>query len=97
MMKTLATLTAIAALTAGISIASAQGTMSPKAPTATGSSSMSGSVHATGSGKFCIKGAAGALNCQYASLSACQKAAKGSQTCSANPSSTTTGSGSTAK
>ena len=97
MLKTLATLTTIAALAAGISIASAQGTMSPKSPTAPGSGLPSGSVNTIGSGKFCIKGASGALNCQYASLSACQQVAKSGETCSANPNSATTGSGSTAK
>ena len=40
-------------------------------------------------GKFCISGPGGALNCQYASLAACQKAVKGSETCQARPSSTT--------
>jgi hypothetical protein len=32
------------------------------------------------------------LNCQYASLSACQKVVKGSESCSPNPNSGTTGS-----
>jgi len=85
-MKTLTTLTAVAALIAGISVASAQ-TSSMDKSNAMGSSS----THATGTGKFCIKGAAGALNCQYASLAACQKAVKGSETCSANPNIGTTG------
>ena len=83
-MKTLTTFTAVAALIAGISVASAQSSSMDKSGTM-GSSSM----HATGTGKFCINGASGALNCQYASLSACQKAAKGSETCPARPSSTT--------
>jgi phage I-like protein len=86
-MKTLTTLTAVAAMIAGISIASAQTSSMDKSDTM-GSSS----TQATGSGKFCIKGASGALNCQYASLSACQKAVKGSETCSPNPNSGTTGS-----
>jgi hypothetical protein len=86
-MKTLTTLTAVAALIAGISIASAQ-TSSMGKSDAMGSSS----TQATGTGKFCIKGATGALNCQYASLADCQKAATGSQSCSANPNSGTTGS-----
>ena len=86
-MKTLTTLTAVAALIAGISFASAQTSSMDK------SNSMSGSsAQATGTGKFCIKGTSGALNCQYASLSDCQKAATGSQSCSANPNSGTTGS-----
>jgi hypothetical protein len=83
-MKTLTAFTAVAALIAGISIASAQGSSMDKSNTM-GSSS----VQATGSGKFCISGAGGALNCQYASLSACQKAAKASETCKARPSTTT--------
>ena len=86
-MKTLTTLTAVAALIAGISIASAQTSSMDKSDTM-GSSS----TQAAGSGKFCIKGASGALNCQYASLAACQNAAKSGETCSPNPSSGTTGS-----
>jgi hypothetical protein len=87
-MKTLTALTAVAALIVGISIASAQTSSMDKSDNTMGSSS----TQATGSGKFCIKGASGALNCQYASLSACQKAVKGSETCSPNPNSGTTGS-----
>jgi uncharacterized membrane protein YoaK (UPF0700 family) len=86
-MKTLTTFAAVAALIAGISVASAQNSSMDK------SGAMgSGATHATGTGKFCVKGISGALNCQYASLSACQKAAKGSETCSANPNGGTTGS-----
>ena len=86
-MKTLTTLTAIAALIAGISVATAQISSMDK------NNSMSGSsAQVTGTGKFCIKGPTGALNCQYASLADCQKAATGSQSCSANPNSGTTGS-----
>ncbi len=83
-MKTLTTLTAVAALIAGISIASAQTSTMDKSGTM-GSSS----VQPVGSGKFCIKGASGALNCEYASLAACQKVAKGGETCAPRPSSTT--------
>jgi hypothetical protein len=82
-MKTLTALTAVAALIAGISVASAQSSTMNK------NNSMGRSAAVTGSGKFCIKGPGGALNCEYASLSACQKVAKGSQTCEARPSSTT--------
>jgi hypothetical protein len=83
-MKMLTALTAVAALIAGISIASAQNSSMDK------SNSMgSSSTQATATGKFCISGAGGALNCKFASLSACQKAAKGSETCQARPSSTT--------
>ncbi|HTT47291.1 MAG TPA: hypothetical protein VMG39_04720 [Pseudolabrys sp.] len=81
-MKTLTALTAIAALVAGISIASAA-SMDKNSTMGRSSASV------TGTGKFCIKGAAGALNCQYASLSACKKIVKGSETCEARPSSTT--------
>jgi hypothetical protein len=87
-MKTLTTLTAVAALIAGISIAGAQTSSMDKSGSPMGSSS----TQAAGSGKFCIKGASGALNCQYASLAACQSAAKSGETCSPNPNSGTTGS-----
>jgi hypothetical protein len=82
-MKTLTALTAVAALIAGISVASAQTSMD-KSGTMGGSS-----AKVIGSGKFCVTGAGGALNCKFASLSSCQKAAKGSETCAARPSSTT--------
>ena len=85
-MKMLTAFTAVAALIAGISIASAQNSSMDK------SNSMgSSSTQATGTGKFCISGPGGALSCQYASLAACQKAVKGSETCSANPNIGTTG------
>jgi hypothetical protein len=42
-----------------------------------------------GSGKFCVTAEGGALNCKFASLAACQKAAKSSETCAPRPSSTT--------
>ncbi len=83
-MKTLTTLAAVAALIAGISVASAQARRWTRA-----ARWAAAPRSATGTGKFCINGAGGALNCQYASLSACQKAAKGSETCQARPSSTT--------
>ena len=91
-MKTLTTLTAVAALIAGISIASAQMSPSPKSPGA--SSGMSGSSQtATGTGKYCIGTSSGAMNCKHASLAACQKAAKAQgQDCEPNPKSSTTGS-----
>ena len=94
-MKTLTTLTAVAALVAGLSIASAQ-TTTPKSG-AMGSSSSSSSMgtqqQASGSGKFCIEtSAGGSLNCKYASLAACQKDAKAQNlNCSPNPNSGTTG------
>jgi len=72
-MKTLTTLTAVAALIAGISVATAQGSSMGKV---------------TGSAKYCLKDTSGALKCTYASLSACQKANIG-KTCEANPKETT--------
>lgn len=94
-MKTLTTLTAIAALVAGMSIANAQQTTTPKSG-AMGSSSSSSSMGrqaATGSGKFCIEtSAGGSLNCKYANLAACQKDAKAQNlNCAPNPNSGTTG------
>ena len=87
-MKTLTTLTAVAALIAGVSIASAQGQM--------GSSPMSpgGGPKATGNAAFCITtSVSGALNCKYASMAACEKDAKPQNLqCSPNPSKSTTGS-----
>jgi hypothetical protein len=82
-MKTLTTLTAVAALIAGISIASAQSSMDK------GSTMGSSTASVTGTGKFCIKGSSGALNCEFASLALCQKSVKGSESCQARPSSTT--------
>ncbi len=92
-MKTLTTLTAVAALIAGISIASAQ--MSPPSSSPGGSSASPGSSQqAIGTGKYCIETSpGGALNCKYASLDACQKDARAAnQQCAPNPSSGTTGS-----
>ena len=83
-MKTLIAFTAVAALIAGISIAGAQGSSMDKSGAMGDSSS-----HVTGTAKFCISGADGALNCKFASLTACQKAVTGSETCKARPSSTT--------
>ena len=86
-MKTITTLTAVAALLAGISVASAQGTMGSQ-------SSPSGARQASGSGQFCIEvSKGGALQCKYASITACEKDAQpqGLQ-CSPNPNSGTTGS-----
>ena len=82
-MKTLTTLTAVAALVAGISIAQAQGTMGQ-----TGSSS--GSMSSLG---VCSIRIGGPLNCKYASLAACEKDAKPQNlNCSSNPKKSTTGS-----
>jgi Protein of unknown function (DUF3551) len=48
---------------------------------------------AAGTGKYCIKGPGSEVNCNYQTMASCDKAKKGTQTCVANPSSTT-GSGS---
>jgi hypothetical protein len=85
-MKTLTTLTAVAALIAGVSIASAQMSPSGNSPSTSGGMQK----QATGSGKYCIEASSGVLNCKYASLAACQKDAKAqNQNCSPNPKSTT--------
>jgi Protein of unknown function (DUF3551) len=44
---------------------------------------------AAGSGKFCLNGPGTTKNCNYQTMAACEKAKKGTQTCAANPSSTT--------
>ncbi len=82
-MKTLTTLTAVAALIAGMSIAGAQSSMSNDRPGATGSS-----AQVTGTGKFCLKEDSGAFKCQYASLPACETANPGKD-CAQNPKETT--------
>ena len=99
-MKTLTTLTAIAALIAGISIASAQNqTNMPKASGSQssgtmgqGSSTMNKQT-ATGNGQFCIEiSKGGGLNCKFASMAACEKEANVQNLkCSPNPKSGTTG------
>jgi hypothetical protein len=87
MMKTLTTLTAVAALIAGISIAQAQGSMGQ-----TGSGMQA--PQTTGTGAFCIATSPGGpLNCKYASMAACEKDAKAQNlNCSPNPKKSTTGS-----
>ncbi len=84
-MKTLTMLTAVAALIAGISTASAQ--MSP-------SPSQSAPPKATGNSPVCINvSASGGLNCKYQTMAACEKDAKAQNlNCSPNPNKTTTGS-----
>ena len=89
-MKTLTTLTAVAALVAGISVAQAQGTMGK-----TGSSNSGMQApRTTGNAAFCIATSpGGALNCKYASMAACEKDAKPQNlNCSPNPKKSTTGS-----
>ena len=94
-MKAITTLTAIAALVAGMSIASAQ--MSPSGPSSSGVSGTTGSSTpqaATGSGQFCIETSkSGGMNCKYASMAACEKDAQAQGLkCSPNPNKSTTGS-----
>lgn len=87
-MKTLTTLTAVAALIAGISIASAQMGSSPSA-------SQSGTQKVTGNSAFCINStsASAGLNCKYQTMAACEKDAKSQNlNCSPNPNKSTTGS-----
>jgi hypothetical protein len=45
-------------------------------------------------GKYCLKGPGTTINCNYETMASCDKAKKGTETCVANPDSTT-GSGST--
>ena len=87
MMKTLTAFTAVAALVAGISVASAAGTMNSNA------SATSNNLTASGSA-YCNKTKAGSLDCKFASMAACEKVAKpNGGTCITNPKSATTGSG----
>lgn len=44
---------------------------------------------AAGSGKYCLKGPGEQMNCAYQTMAACDKAKGSSQSCVANPSSTT--------
>ncbi|HEY6024562.1 MAG TPA: hypothetical protein VIV34_10350 [Pseudolabrys sp.] len=84
------TLTAVAALVAGISFAQAQGTMSSP-PSGTSGMQKSQTI---GNAAFCINtSASGSLNCKYASMAACEKDAKPQNlNCSPNPNKSTTGS-----
>ena len=122
-MKTFTTLTAVAALIAGMSIANiasaqnapgpAPATSSPRSLNKGGdtgtNAAQSGSQTkgaamkkngatkstVTGKSKFCMTGAPGGtnqLNCKYASMASCEKAAKPmNRNCQANPRMTTTG------
>ena len=85
-MKTLTTFTAIAALIAGISIASAQMQSSPSSQTAP--------PKAAGNAAFCITTSdSGARNCKYQTMAACEKDAKAQNlNCSPHPKKSTTGS-----
>lgn len=95
-MRTLTTLTtfvAAAALIGGISIASAQTSQSQTAPVGAPNPTTSGPSKVIGKSKFCIETSpGGALNCKYASMTACQRAGKaGNKQCFANPKMGTTG------
>ena len=81
-MKKLLAITAVAAMAAGISIASAQTTMNK---------TQMGSPATKGTGAFCLTGSSGASNCTFASIAECQKMAKSGQKCTPNTNSGTTG------
>jgi hypothetical protein len=49
----------------------------------------SSAASAAGTEKFCLKGPGTEMNCTYATMASCDKAKKGTETCVANPSSTT--------
>jgi Protein of unknown function (DUF3551) len=44
---------------------------------------------AAGSGKYCLKGPGSTVECNYQTLASCNSVKKGTQSCEANPSSTT--------
>ena len=44
---------------------------------------------AAGTAKFCLKGPGTEMNCTYETMASCDKAKKSTETCVANPSSTT--------
>jgi hypothetical protein len=102
-MKILTTLTAVAALVAGISIAAAQAPTMDRSQTSDKASGTQldmnsagtkpGKSQVTGNAAFCINtSASGALNCKYASMAACEKDAKSQNlNCSPNPKKSTTG------
>ncbi len=95
-MKTLTTLTVAAALAAGMSVAGAQTSMQKPSSMDTHNSTMSKSAYTVkGTRAYCTKTATGSsLNCQYASMAACEKVAKpGTKICMRNPHTGTTGSG----
>jgi hypothetical protein len=90
-MKTVSTLTAVAALIAGISAASAQGMNPP--------SGQSGGREAVGNGRFCIEiSKGGGVQCKYTTMAACEKDGQpqGLQ-CTPNPAAATTGTGTGSK
>jgi hypothetical protein len=96
-MRTLTAFVAAAALIGSVSISTAQYSQSQNAPTGAANPATStmnkGSMgqKVTGKSKFCLQASSGAMNCRFASMEACQKAAKGAQ-CMPNPKMGTTGS-----
>lgn len=54
---------------------------------------LAGPASAAGTAKFCLKGPGSTINCSYQTMASCDKAKKGTETCVANPSSTTGSSG----
>jgi hypothetical protein len=95
-MRTLTAIVAAAVLAGGISVASAQSSPSQNAPVGSPNPATStmhkGSMDqkVTGKSKFCLQSSSGGMNCKFASMEACQKAAKGGQ-CMPNPKMGTTG------
>lgn len=85
-MKTLTALTTVAALAAGISIATAAGTMNGKPASST-------DLTATGKAFCSTSKATSATNCNFATMADCEKVAKPEGTCIPNPKAATTGSG----
>lgn len=94
-MRTLTTFVVAAALIGGISLASAQTSQSQNAPVGAPNQTMNGQAMSKvmGKSKFCLETSpGGALNCKYASMTACQRAGKaGNKQCFANPKMGTTG------
>jgi hypothetical protein len=84
-MRTLTILAAVAVLFAGVAVVSAQSGSPP---------GLEPQQKALGSGQYCLKtSSSSALNCKYASMTACQKDAKTQRgSCRSNPTVGTTGS-----
>jgi hypothetical protein len=81
-MKTVTTVAAVAALIAGMGIASAQNSQGTAAT----------KPGAAGTGKFCLTGSNGPKNCSFMTMAACQSAAKSMKgTCAENPQNAATG------
>ncbi len=88
-MKGLVTLTAAAALLAGITVAQAQMRSGQS-----GGTPQAGESGMSQNGKFCSKGASGTqMDCRFATMAACEKEAKAkNETCVPNSQRGTTGS-----